>query len=689
MRDVGLRQLFSKRARFAYNAPGLLPFKRRPTGAVKELGMRKGRAWAASVTILLLSFAGPVVVVSLFAPEPRTRRIHVEHFRYGMQPEVIHVARGDNLIFTFSSRDTPHSFFLQEYDTDAKVSPQTGKVEVTRPSNPEADPVLMDAVEFTVARPGISGIFSTKSRYRCHVYCGKMHAFEQGILVVHPNTLHAGATGVLFAIPLIGLLRLRQRRGQWPPEHAPQELMVDLFERWPMLRRVLATPGLQFWLMTLMSVLMYIILLTSLLGTKMAGGNLGVLLLWVVWLVALVVVFVPFGGRAWCTVCPIPMFGDALQRGSATDVRTGAGTDTGSRFRGLNRKWPRMLSGALPRTIVFLCFGTVSVLIISQPRWTGWALLVLLAMATALPIVFELRAFCRYLCPINSFIGLYATAGRLALRSIRNPVCDKCGALEKETCLKGNEMGWACPYGLTVSEINRNMDCGLCLECLRSCAFRNVSLFWRPFGLERPLGGRDEAMQSIVMMTLGIVYCITFQGPWHSLRDMVDIVDKKNWDLFAVYSASLWLITLGLMPLVVSVLARIGRALSRASISAREAFVRDASTLVPFGLFVWIAFGVALIMVEGTFILSAVSDPFGWGWNLFGTAGYPWWQVAPEAIPAIQAGLVLIGFALALGSAWRHWSTDAPDQRRALVGALPICAFQFAVTYGLIWFFTS
>ena len=79
----------------------------------------------------------------------------------------------------------------------------------------------------------------------------------------------------------------------------------------------------------------------------------------------------------------------------------------------------------------------------------------------------------------------------------------------------------------------------------------------------------------------------------------------------------------------------------------------------------------------------------GWGWNLFGTAGQPWWQLAPEAIPALQAGLVLIGFVLALQTAWRHWSPLAADNRRAVYGLLPIAAFQCVLTYGLIWFFTA
>lgn len=44
-------------------------------------------------------------------------------------------------------------------------------------------------------------------------------------------------------------------------------------------------------------------------------------------------------------------------------------------------------------------------------------------------------------------------------------------------------------------------------------------------------------------------------------------------------------------------------------------------TILP-GLLAWIAFSVPLIFVNGSYIISVISDPFGWGWNLFGTADF-------------------------------------------------------------------
>lgn len=47
-------------------------------------------------------------------------------------------------------------------------------------------------------------------------------------------------------------------------------------------------------------------------------------------------------------------------------------------------------------------------------------------------------------------------------------------------------------------------------------------------------------------------------------------------------------------------------------------------SLVPMGMCAWIAFSFAIVFPNGSYVLSVISDPFGWGWNLFGTADFPW-----------------------------------------------------------------
>ena len=65
----------------------------------------------------------PAVICQFFTQQPVSRNIHIRSFRYGKDPSVIRCNRGDTLHLTFSTDDTGHSFFLEEFDNDAKVSP--------------------------------------------------------------------------------------------------------------------------------------------------------------------------------------------------------------------------------------------------------------------------------------------------------------------------------------------------------------------------------------------------------------------------------------------------------------------------------------------------------------------------------------------------------------------------------------
>ena len=48
-------------------------------------------------------------------------------------------------------------------------------------------------------------------------------------------------------------------------------------------------------------------------------------------------------------------------------------------------------------------------------------------------------------------------------------------------------------------------------------------------------------------------------------------------------------------------------------------------------------------MVNYGYILNVMSDPLGLGWNLFGTADYPYRPFLPEWIPFIQGVIMLAG----------------------------------------------
>jgi len=648
--------------------------------------MNKTRTRLRNSSIVLIMGLVPAIMCQFFTKEPVDRYIHIRNFRYGKDPSVIRCNRGDTLHLTYSSDDTGHSFFLEEFDVDAKVSPGVEEVTVFRPSNPTDKPLITRDLTLIAEHPGILNYLISKSQYRCHVWCGPMHAFEQGKLIIMPNTLLTFGLGSFVGVLLVWVLGLFGSIGETVITESDESKMKPLFKKNSLLKRILVSRWPQFILMLVALTLIYIVIMTSLFGTKMSGRNLGVLLMWVVWLFLIIAVMTPLAGRIWCTICPLPLFGDLLQRGSFFTPRKGRTGGFNNHFSGLFLKWPERLNNNWLRLIIFLILATFSTTMVASPKVSGIVILMLLLVPTGMALVFELRAFCRYLCPVHAFIGPFAGMSKMALRNQSQEVCDKCTA---HYCEKGNVKGWACPYGINVGKMKESANCGLCLECLRSCTYNNVMLYKRPFASERKINRMSDAWLSIAIFAIAIIYSILYLGHWPVVRDYVNILDKKNWDLFAIYSSVLWSMCLVVIPGLIYLMAYLGGRLSKVKLTAREIFFSCTGTLLPFALLLWMAFVIPMLFTNITFVLQSLSDPFGWGWDFFGTANTPWHQLIPRYIPWIQAILILTGLHLSLRNILRSWREMDLKPRQQLLVSLPYASFLAVAAVALLLFFTN
>lgn len=634
----------------------------------------------AALLVMVAGATIPTWIASRAVSPPQPRDIHIEAYRYGFSPSRIHVNKGDRLRFTFSTRDTGQSFFLQEYDLNVAITPGAKQVLVQRLSRPHDPPQLTDAVEITAGLPGWRGFIFQKSTFRNHTYNGPLHGTERGDLIVEPNLLLHGALGLLFALPFALLILARPR--PWPAV----ENRLNLFSYAPWLKRIFRAPSFQFNLILPMLGVFWFIILAGLLGTKVAGRNAGPMIIWVLWLSALIVVLVPLGGRIWCTVCPLPAIGEWWQRARLSRSPAALINQTPLRLFGVNLVWPSWLSNAWPRVLLFLLLGTFSTTLVILPPATSWMLIALVVMAILASFFPEQRLFCRYLCPINSYISLYSTTGKVIVRAVAAEPCTGCA---EKFCLTGSAKGWGCPYGLCAGDLDRNNDCGACMECVKTCAYDNVAVFWRTTGRDTRIANNSEAWQAIVMFALACLYCFINLGAWDWIRDWIDIVDKRNWSTFLIYAAVVWTLCLGLLPLAWYLLTRAGLALSGMAANTMEQFRSTTAALIPIGLAIWIAFAVATFLSMLTFVLQSLSDPFNWGWDLLGTAGSPWHIPFSEAIPAIQVACVLIGAAYSFETLHRCWFTDRATRRSAVLGTTPLGAFLWVSAGGMIYFFAG
>ncbi len=427
-----------------------------------------------------------------------------------------------------------------------------------------------------------------------------------------------------------------------PVESLAKPMRINLFVRWPWLKRLAKMRSFQFLLVLPNLFLFYLFLIAGAFGTPVGNRNIIIVFVWILWWFVLIAVMVPLGSRSWCTMCPLPFFGDWLQRRAVVKVRSGKSPGTENTFFGSWKRWPKRLSNIWLQNFGFLLLATFSALLVTRPIVSALVFGVLILLAAGLALVYRLRTFCNYVCPISGFLSLYAMTSTVELRSVDKDTCLKC---KYKSCIRGNDKGWACPWNVYMGKLDRNNYCGLCFECVKSCPYDNISLFARPFATsDVGLRGYDEVWKACIMLVLAFSYSVVLLGPWGRLKDWANVSEAHNWGGFGVFAASQALLALVIFPGLYYLSIRLAKWYARAdSIPTKELFLKYAYMLVPMGLLAWIAFSVPLIMVNGSYIISVASDPLGWGMNLFHSSEFAWTPFHPGWVPFIQVPILLAG----------------------------------------------
>lgn len=149
---------------------------------------------------LLLAFGvlGGLISALIWQPPPQARSFTITARKYGYDPPVLRVNRGDRLRIRLVAADVTHGFYLEGYDLDAKARPENPTFWLRRPSaegtaNAGAEYQEVQEIEFVASRAG-------KFHYRCSITCGYMHPFMQGELIVSPNYLYSASVGLSLAL---------------------------------------------------------------------------------------------------------------------------------------------------------------------------------------------------------------------------------------------------------------------------------------------------------------------------------------------------------------------------------------------------------------------------------------------------------------------------------------------------------
>ncbi|KCZ71078.1 hypothetical protein ANME2D_03108 [Candidatus Methanoperedens nitroreducens] len=424
--------------------------------------------------------------------------------------------------------------------------------------------------------------------------------------------------------------------------------IYDLLEN-DAIRSVFKSRKTQFLLQLPAVLFLVTVVFAGFFGIQNSNMNLATISIWVIWW-SLLIISLALAGRIWCLMCPFGGIGDWVQR--RTFYKKANDTF------GLNKKWPAGLRNLSVAAVFFLVitWADFQFNLVNSPLNTAYFILVLLGLVVIIAIIFERRSFCRYVCPISGLIGLYSMFAPFELRAKEKETCKTC---REKYCILGNEKGYPCPVFEYPGTMEKNTHCVLCTECAKTCHFdepniissfstgssnrSNISFNLRSFAgdfLTITKTRMDEGLFILILLGVTVFQTLIMIRPWTGLTTDLMIYTGASYDSvrFILFIAAT------LFPvLIYSTAAGISKLLNQ-KIVFKDLLAGYAYSIIPLGLMMHLSHNLRHLLEEGTGIIQVISDPFGFGWNLFGSSGYaPAPLLSNNNILLIQWLLMFIG----------------------------------------------
>ncbi len=486
-----------------------------------------------------------------------------------------------------------------------------------------------------------------------------------------PGWLYYGSIAFLMLISF-GALELRSGKARTALLEAPPRPRFDLL-RCTWLRKLLKWPALRATTQAVCAAFFLLIVAAGLFGSQLPGRNLAPLLTWTVWWCGLVLLIL-FLGKAWCYICPWDGLATWFERLRFYGNKPGLS---------LGLKWPRAMRNIWPASLLFIGLTWVELGfgVTQSPRATAWMALVMFGLAFVCAFLFEKKSFCRYGCLIGRISGLYALFSPIEVRATDQKACLSC---KTKSCYKGNADGEACPTGQYLGRMAQNTYCISCMECVKTCEKDNVSINLRPWGedlIQHAKPRSDEAYLALLMLALTGFHGLTMTKVWR------DLTASLSAELGQTLAFSAGMVAIIALPIAAYAgLVWLGLKLAGGKVDGREYFIRYAYALLPIALFYHLAHNAEHLLMEGQKLIVLLSDPFGWNWNLLGTAD---WRPAPlvdlPTLWLIQVVLVMVGHLYSLWVARKTAGALFSDRRSALKSQLPMLAAMILFSLLSLW----
>jgi transcriptional regulator with AAA-type ATPase domain/polyferredoxin len=232
------------------------------------------------------------------------------------------------------------------------------------------------------------------------------------------------------------------------------------------------------------------VVLITFMGATASSKNLGMGLIWYYWwpflLLSLVVI-----SRFYCSICPIyGLFQLSRKLGS------------------LERPAPRFFNHiGFAMAAVFalgLFWAEYFFGVKETPIRTTLLLGTIASSAVAFNFIFQSEVWCRYICPLGSFIGVFSCLAPVELRANNNVCSSQC---RTTACYKGDGKQSGCPMKLFPVSLMSNQFCKMCGTCVHNCPYNSVHLDLRWPGAEIWKNKEPSPIASLsILAFLGIVF---------------------------------------------------------------------------------------------------------------------------------------------------------------------------------------
>ncbi|WP_264716420.1 hypothetical protein [Limobrevibacterium gyesilva] len=213
-------------------------------------------------------------------------------------------------------------------------------------------------------------------------------------------------------------------------------------------------------------------------------------------------------------------------------------------------------------------------------------------------------------------------------------------------------------------------------------AFARFAPFGPPRRHDEPASASMTAF--VVFLLSSVVFDGTLATPvWARLENIVvgAVAGSETASRMIARTLGLlavWLLFLGTYLAACAVMQKVAGGWPAAGTLAR----RFAFTLVPIAIGYHLAHYLSFLLIQGQYVIPLASDPFGFGWNLLGTAGY---RVDIAVVGArfdwyCAVGAIVAGHIAAVYLAHRTALATLDSPRRTLASQYPMTALMVAYT---------